>query len=306
MTHKSSQASSAIAVGAAQAGRVSSATRLCVAFLFALGACPSLLAQDARATVSATAEPAQPTEEVPYVQTPTHVVHRMLQLADLKAGEKLWDLGSGDGRIVIAAAKRGARASGFEIDPRLVTESVESAKRAGVTSRAKFFERDIFTLYFSGVDVVSMYLLPEYNLKLRGQLLAQLSPGARIVSHEWDMGDWLPDEILNYWSPAKPHGTKKDHRVYLWVVPARVSGRWELMFDGRANVPAQTIELNVSQQFQRISARSNVGDVPWSELRGNQFKFAWRNGANARILSGTLINPTTLRGPGWRAIRRGD
>lgn len=306
MTSMSRGAHSAIGTSPCRWRHRLNATLFCVAFLFLLCATRALWAQEPPATQAANTAAATPTEEVPYVQTPMHVVHRMLQLADLKPGERLWDLGSGDGRIVIAAAKRGARASGFEIDPRLVTESVASAKSAGVASRAKFFERDIFTLDFSGVNVVSMYLLPEYNLKLRGQLLAQLKPGARIISHEWDMGDWLPDETLTYWSPAKPHGTKKDHRVYLWVVPARVSGRWSVQLERDGKQPEKSFQLTLTQQFQRLNARANVGDVAWAELRGDQLKLAWREGADSRVLSGRLVSQTVFRGDGWRATRQGD
>ena len=171
---------------------------------------------------------ARPTEEVPFVVTPPHVVERMLQLAEVKPTDRLVDLGSGDGRIVIAAAQRGAFGRGLEIDDSLVKLSKESAKTLGVESRTQFLNQDIFEANYSEYSVVTMYLLPEFNLKLRPKLLKELKPGARIVSHEWDMGDWSADELLSVRAPTKPLGNDKAHRVYLWIVPAHIAGSWQV------------------------------------------------------------------------------
>jgi Methyltransferase domain len=242
---------------------------------------------------------ATPTEEVPYVQTPSHVVHRMMQLAEVGAGDLLWDLGSGDGRIVIAAAKRGARAVGFEIDPRLIAESSVNAKRAGVAARTRFVEQDIFTLNFATPSVVSLYLLPEYNLKLRPLLLSQMKPGSRVVSHEWDMGDWSPDETLIYPSPAKPHGTKKEHRALLWVIPARIEGRWRVTTTKR-----EPFSVNIAQQFQKLTAQSSATAIAWMSLRGTTLRFALRDGARLTEYEGRVASDLrTIVGRGWRADR---
>jgi hypothetical protein len=235
------------------------------------------------------AQQAAPTEEVPYVQTPSHVVHRMLQLAEVGRNDLLWDLGSGDGRIVIAAAKRGARATGFEIDPRLVAESQVNARRAGVASRAKFLQQDLFTLDFSAPSVMTLYLLPEFNLKLRPLLLAQMKPGSRVVSHEWDMGDWLPDETLLYPSPAKPHGMKKEHKVLLWIVPANIAGVWRVEF-GSASEPVAPIEIAFEQRFQQLTASASRGQVQWAQLRGREIIVAWTNGREKRLLLGQVAD----------------
>lgn len=165
-------------------------------------------------------------DEVPFITTPDHVTVAMLELAGTGPADRVIDLGSGDGRIVITAARRfGARGLGVEIVPDLVVRSRENAKRAGVADRAEFREQDLFATDLSGASVITMYLLPEVNLQLRPRLLA-LAPGTRIVSHDWDMGDWTPDRSLTVAAPEKTIGREKLSRLHLWVVPARVDGLW--------------------------------------------------------------------------------
>lgn len=164
-------------------------------------------------------------EEVPFVTTPAGVTEAMMDIASVKAGDHLIDLGSGDGRIVIAAARRGATALGVDIDPKLVAESRENAARAGVAGRAAFLEQDLFATDLSRATVVTMYLLPEVNLQLRPAILA-LRPGTRVVSHDWDMGDWKPDRSVTLAVPEKAIGIAKSSRVHFWIVPARVGGVW--------------------------------------------------------------------------------
>jgi SAM-dependent methyltransferase len=164
-------------------------------------------------------------EDVPFITTPDNVTAAMLDLAAVKPGDHVIDLGSGDGRIVIAAARRGATGLGVEIDPRLVEQSIANAERAGVSTRAKFLEQDLFRTDLSPATVVTMYLLPEVNLQLRPAILA-LRPGTRIVSHDWDMGDWQPDRSVTLAVPDKAIGLSKSSRVYLWIVPARLEGLW--------------------------------------------------------------------------------
>jgi SAM-dependent methyltransferase len=160
--------------------------------------------------------------DVPFVVTPDNVTRAMLKLADVKAGDYVIDLGSGDGRIVIVAARHfGARGLGVEIVPELVDKSRANAKRAGVADRAEFRVQDLFATDLSRASVITMYLLPEVNLQLKPRL-QQLKPGTRIVSHDWDMGpDWLPERTVEVDAPDKPIGREKKSRLHLWVIPAR-------------------------------------------------------------------------------------
>jgi SAM-dependent methyltransferase len=155
-----------------------------------------------------------PGQEVPYVQTPSHVVDAMLRLAAVGRDDVVYDLGSGDGRIVIAAVRDfGARSAvGFEIDPRLVAQSRRGAARAGVAARVRFVQQDLFQADLSPATIVTLYLTRELNLRLRPKLLRELRPGARIVSHRFDMGDWAPERQLR----LDVDGAS--HPVYLWVV----------------------------------------------------------------------------------------
>jgi SAM-dependent methyltransferase len=148
---------------------------------------------------------------VPYVPSPQFVVDKMLDLAGVKPGDLVYDLGSGDGRIVITAAKRGAKAVGFEIDGDLVGESRANIKKAGVESLAEIHQQDILTVDFTAATVVTLYLLPDVNLQLKPNLLSQLKPGARIVSHAFSMGDWQPDKVERV----------EGRTIYLWTIPAK-------------------------------------------------------------------------------------
>src|SRR3954469_15647958 len=162
---------------------------------------------------------------VPYVQTPMEIVERMLRMAEVRSGDSVVDLGSGDGRIVIQAAKRGARGLGVDLDPNLVKLATQNAQAAGVADRARFEVRDIFETDLSGASVVTMYLLPDFNAKLLPRLLA-LKPGTRIVSHDGAIGDWPSDETLTMRTPEKPVGIGGNSKVELWIVPADVRGTW--------------------------------------------------------------------------------
>lgn len=189
-------------------------------------------------------------EEVPFVTTPDHVIAAMLDIAKVGPQDFLLDLGSGDGRIVIEAARRtGARGLGVEIVPDLVEKSRRAAEAAGVADRAHFREQDLMQADLSVASVITMYLLPEVNMQLRPKLL-NLRPGTRIVSHDWDMGDWPADRTLTIDVPDKALGREKVSRVYLWIVPARVQGVWCGIGKGRGK------RLEVRQTFQKFEART--------------------------------------------------
>ena len=200
---------------------------------------PTLVAAFCIATAGASAQ-----DEVPFITTPDQVTLAMLELAGVGANDHLIDLGSGDGRIVITAARRfGASGLGVEIVPDLVRLSRDHARAAGVQGRVEFREQDLFATDLGRASVVTMYLLPALNLQLRPRLLA-LAPGTRIVSHDWDMGDWMPERTVTVDVPDKAVGREKFSRVHLWVVPAQVQGLW----------CAPGASLEVTQRFQTFSA----------------------------------------------------
>ena len=174
---------------------------------------------------------AQDFGDTPYVQTPQNVVDAMLKTAKVTAKDYVIDLGSGDGRLVITAAKRhGARGFGVDLDKRLVQLANENAAKAGVADRAKFYARDLFETDLSPASVITIYLLPEVNLMARSKLLA-LAPGTRIVSHDYGIGDWLPDAEFEMDAPGKPVGRSQKSKVLYWVVPDQVAGRWLWQID---------------------------------------------------------------------------
>lgn len=159
---------------------------------------------------------AQEGKIVPYVPTPQEVVDRMLELAQVKAGDVVYDLGSGDGRIVVTAAKKyGVKAIGFEIDPQRIKESHENIKKAGVENLVEIRQQDIRTVDLSLASVLTMYLLPEVNLMIRPNIWKQMKPGSRIVSHDFDMNDWKPLK-----TEYVKDGSSWDHTLYLWHVEA--------------------------------------------------------------------------------------
>jgi SAM-dependent methyltransferase len=210
---------------------------------------------------------------VPFVVTPAEIVERMLRMAQVGRGDHLIDLGSGDGRIVIAAARRGATALGVDLDPDLVRLAAENAKQAGVAEHARFEERDIFETDLSGASVIAFYLLPEFNAKLLPRLLA-LKPGTRIVSHDGGIGEWPPDERLEMRVPEKAVGVGGLSRVELWVVPADARGRWVSDVPGHGG----RWTFDIAQRFQELTVdvRAQGRDllVRASRLRGDEIKLA--------------------------------
>ena len=222
---------------------------------------------------------------VPYVNTPMEVVERMLILGQVKAGDRVIDLGSGDGRIVIEAAKRGASGLGVDLDPSLVKRATQNARKAGVAERARFEVRDIFETDLSGATVITMYLLPEFNAKLLDRFL-RLRPGTRIVSHDGGIGDWPPDETWQLRTPEKPVGIGGKSRIDLWIVPTDVAGDWT------AELPQHGGQwrFHVQQHYQMLEVDARVGGkelvVRNTRLRGEELKLvvtglvgarAWHN-----------------------------
>lgn len=197
--------------------------------------------------------PAAALEDVPFVRTPSPVVDAILELAEVGPEDRLVDLGSGDGRIVIAAAKRfGTRGLGVEIVPRLVEQARSDAAAAGVDDRTTFLTQDLFDTDLSGASVVTLYLLPDVNLALRPRLLETLAPGARVVSHDWDMGDWRPDRSVTVAAPGKPVGPRQQSTLHLWVIPARIDGDWRLETPDASGRP-QAMRVSFRQRFQDFS-----------------------------------------------------
>jgi SAM-dependent methyltransferase len=221
--------------------------------------------------------------DVPFVPTPPEVVDEMLRLADLRAGDILYDLGCGDGRIVIAAAKRhGIRAVGIDIDPVRITESNENAAKAGVSGKVRFIQQNLFEADFRDASVVTMYLLTSVNLRLRPKLLAELKPGTRLVSHSFDMGDWKPDKtslVTTSYSDRKV--------VHFWIIPANVGGRWE--WDLADGAGRRHCALQANQKFQVVSASATSGGWPLTVddvvLTGDLIKFRLTSEADGKMTS---------------------
>ena len=179
-------------------------------------------------------------KDVVWVPTPQAVVDKMLDMAKVTASDYVMDLGSGDGRTVITAAKRGARAMGIEYNPDMVELSKRNAAKEGVSARAQFQKADLFETDLSQATVITMFLLPDINLKLRPRIL-DLKPGTRVVSNSFTMGDWAPDATFEV--PAAQGCSNSWCNVLFWVVPAKVAGTWK--------VPQG--ELTLKQEFQMLS-----------------------------------------------------
>lgn len=223
--------------------------------------------------------------DVPYVPTPNEVVEKMLDVANVGPGDYVIDLGSGDGRIVVAAAKRGAFAHGIDIDPQRIKEAKENAREAGVEDRVLFVQDNLFEIDFSQASVITMYLLNSVNLKLRPKLLETLSPGTRVVSHSFNMNDWEPDEQ-----------TSVNHsNIYHWVIPADVDGTWNWQADGKK------FTMNVDQQFQEVELDVKSGNtsltVEEKHLSGDRISFIAEHPSNGdRYIFSGKINDEEITG----------
>lgn len=213
--------------------------------------------------------------DVVYVPTPQVVVDEMLKMAKVSANDFVIDLGSGDGRIVVTAAKRfGARGLGIDLDTVLLRQARDAARREGVTDRAQFVEQNLFETDLTRATVITTYLLPEMNEKLRPKILA-LKPGTRVVAHDYDMGEWQPDEEKTLIVPEKTVGDPGKSYVFFWLVPASIAGRWEsLIYTGGRGV---IYEFDFDQSFQRVSGDLRVdgkdGRLPIFNVRGDRVSF---------------------------------
>ncbi len=211
-------------------------------------------------TLSVSAQRGQ--EVAPYVPTVMEDVRLLLDLAQVGPGDYVLDLGSGDGRIVIEAARRGAMGHGVEIREDLVQEARRAAARAGVGERTLFLQQDLFTMDIRHATVVTLYLMPDVNLQLRPKLLADLQPGTRVVSNSFHMGDWQPD--------ARVQG-RSSGGLLLWIVPAQVAGEWRLQLG------ADWLPLTLTQSFQQFGGALHDGrpELPLQApvLRGRQIAF---------------------------------
>ncbi len=240
-------------------------------------------------------------DEVPFITSPDNVTLEMLQAARVGPTDHLIDLGSGDGRLVIVAAKRfGATGLGVDIVPDLVDKSLRTAREVGVADKVTFKVQDLFETDLRPATVISLYLLPDFNLKLRPTLLA-LKPGTRVVSHDWDMGDWKPDQTTTVPVPDKKVGLEKSSKVHLWVVPARIEGLW----CGAGAL--RDFSLRVNQRYQEVQATLTRGD----RVRGIQGRMAGpvlrtqatRHGSLELTQEGALLRVSG--GEGTLAMARG-
>lgn len=221
--------------------------------------------------------------DVPYVPTPPEVVKRMLEVTKVGPEDFVIDLGSGDGRIAIAAVKdfKAKGAMGVDLNPERIAEANANAKEAGVSDKVEFREANLFHTDFSAASVLTMYLLPDVNVSLREKIL-QMKPGTRVVSHAFDMDEWEAD-----------HYERVDGRsVYMWVVPAQVQGRWKV--EG----PEGGLELELQQEFQNVSGTAKgAGGQTWpvtGKLNGSSLALTLGDGENARRLTGNVQGSSML------------
>jgi hypothetical protein len=258
-----------------------------------------------------------PHADVPYIPTPPAVVDVMLELAGVGPQDYVIDLGSGDGRIVIAAAKkRGARGFGVEIDGALVWDARREAQRVGVAGRVEFIEQNLFSTEIGHATVITMYLYQRLMMQLRPRLFAELRPGTRIVSHDFDMESWRPDARVTVPVPGKPYGPPSSD-AYLWIMPANAAGAWKWRATDGGN--AVDYELTLHQTFQMLDGNAVVGGRPGrvegGRMRGDEISLmltaeaggrALRHAFRGRVVGDAISGRESLPGGGerdWKAAR---
>jgi hypothetical protein len=224
-------------------------------------------------------------KDVIWVPTPQALVDKMMEMAKVTPSDTVYDLGSGDGRTVITAAKLGATAMGIEYNPDMVELSKKNAAKEGVSGKATFVKADLFESDFSKATVITMFLLPDINLRLRPKIL-DMKPGTRIVSNTFDMGDWTPDEVAN-----SVDGCTSYCKANFWIVPAKVAGTWKLPQG----------ELKLEQKYQMLTGTlktgSNAAQISNGKMTGDQISFT----VNGVQYTGK-VNGNTMEGT-WRATR---
>jgi hypothetical protein len=236
-------------------------------------------------------------ESIPYIPTPNAAVDKMLELARVGPGDVLLDMGSGDGRIVIAAAQLGARGRGVEINSDLIERSQRNATRANVAHLTEFRQEDMFETQLSDVSVLTLYVLTQSNLRLRPRILEQMLPGSRVVSHQFGMQDWEPDRIERH----------LHSRLFLWIVPARVGGRWK--FESGED----HFTLDLAQHFQKISGMvhffgAKAIPILNARLQGIEIDFEIDRGSGEPLRFSGIVKENMIvpRGGGqWHAARIG-
>ncbi len=238
-------------------------------------------------------------KDVIWLPTAQKLVDKMLDMAKVTAQDYVIDLGSGDGRLVITAAKRGARALGVEYNPDLVEFSKRNASKEGVTDKAQFIQADLFETDLSRATVITMFLLPDINLRLRPKIL-NLKPGTRIVSNTFDMEEWQPDEASGV---EEGQNCTTYCSSYLWIVPAKVEGAWRL----------QQGELTLRQNFQMVfgTLRSTAASIPITDgrLKGDQISFTAAGTLYTGRVKGDAMEGSFKSGNetgNWSATRIGD
>jgi len=262
---------------------------------YAVTVCLSLVAVTGQAQTATVQKPFEPQpgqagKDVIWLPTAQPMVDKMLDMANVTPQDYVIDLGSGDGRTVITAAKRGATALGIEYNPDMVEVSNRNAAAAGVTPKATFAKADLFESDFSKATVITMFLLPSINLQLRPKLL-DLKPGTRIVSNSFTMEDWEPDETATVTEDCASYC-----KALFWIVPAKVQGTWRL---GQS-------DLTLSQQFQTISGALGATAISGGRLRGEEITFAVGDAKYTGRVNGAVMQGTISGGPGgtWSATRR--
>jgi precorrin-6B methylase 2 len=230
----------------------------------------------------------QPGKDVVWVPTPQALVEKMLDMAKVTPQDFVMDLGSGDGRTVITAAKRGARAMGIEYNPDMVDLSKKNATAAGVADKATFVKADLFETDFSKASVVTLFLLPSINMKLRPKIL-DMKPGTRIVANSFNMEDWDADQTETITDDCTSWCT-----ALMWIVPAKVQGTWTL----------PTGELRLTQQFQKVSGTLGSQQISEGKLRGDELTFKVGNATYTGKVDGNSIRGTAGPTPNWTATRK--
>ena len=228
-------------------------------------------------------------KDVVWVPTADTLVAKMLDMAKLTPKDYLIDLGSGDGRTVIAAAKRGATAMGIEYNPDMVELSKKNATAAGVNGKATFVKADIFESDYSKATVLTLFLLPQLNLKLRPTIL-DMKPGTRVVSNSFHMEEWEADETVRIETECTSWCT-----AYLWIVPAKVQGTW--------TTPA--CDLALTQTFQKVTGKLGATAISNGQLKGTEISFSAGNVKYVGQVNGNSIKGTTSTGGSWTATKRG-